>query len=142
MHTASPVAARVSCAPNQNGKILHPMRNIVFIVLVGAFNRLDGWEEIADFAEWASSIVPKTEDKTVCIDGKHIRTASRMSDDPIHIVSAWVTENQLTLAQTMVSDKSNEITAIFYINTLSNSALRGYLSCSISCKSKSSAQSK
>ena len=136
----------------QNGKILHPMRNIVFIVLVGAFNRLDGWEEIADFAEyrreffekyldltngipsddtlrrffealdskafrthfseWASSIVPKTEDKTVCIDGKRIRTASRMSDDPIHIVSAWVAENQLTLAQTMVSDKSKEITAI------------------------------
>ena len=49
---------------------------------------------------------------TACIDGKRIRTASKMSDNPIHIVSAWVAENQLTLAQTMVSDKSNEITAL------------------------------
>lgn len=136
----------------QSGKVLHPMRNIVFIVLVGAFNGLDGWEEIADFAEyrrdffekyldlsngfpsddtlrrffealdskefrtrfteWASSIVPKTEDKTVCIDGKRIRTASNMAENPLHIVSAWVSENQMTLAQTMVADKSNEITAI------------------------------
>lgn len=136
----------------QAGKILHPMRNIVFIVLVGVFNRMEDWEDIADFAEykrdffekyldlsngfpsddtlrrffaaldsrafaacfsqWAASIVQGTSDKTVCIDGKRIRTASNMSDTPIHIVSAWVSENQMTLAQLKVSDKTNEITAI------------------------------
>ena len=136
----------------QEVKILHPMRNIVFIVLVGAFNGLDGWEELADFAEyrrdffgkyldlsnglpsddtlrrffaaldsrafsecfrkWAASIVPETDGKTVCIDGKRIRKASTMADDPIHIVSAWVSENQITLAQLKVGDKTNEITAI------------------------------
>lgn len=35
-----------------------------------------------------------------------------MAENPLHIVSAWVSENQMTLAQTMVADKSNEITAI------------------------------
>ena len=139
--------------PRQQGKILHPMKNIVFIVLVGALNRLDGWEEIADFAEyrrdffekyldlsngiptddtlrrffqnlnpksfqarfmeWASSIVHGTEGKVVSIDGKRVRTASEMNDrNPIHIVSAWVSENEMTLGQLKVDDKTNEITAI------------------------------
>ena len=48
----------------------------------------------------------------MCIDGKHIRTASKMTDNPIHVVSAWVSENQMTLAQTVVPDKSNEIAAV------------------------------
>lgn len=139
--------------PRQQGKILHPMKNIVFIVLVGALNRLDGWEEIADFAEykrdffekyldlsngiptddtlrrffqnlspksfqshfmeWASSIVHDAEGKIVNIDGKRIRKASEMNDsNPIHIVSAWVSENAMTLGQLKVGEKTNEITAI------------------------------
>lgn len=139
--------------PRQQGKVLHPMRNIVFIVLVGALNGLDGWEEIADFAEyrrdflekyldlsngiptddalrrffqnlnpksfqkrfisWTSSIVHDVEDKVVSIDGKRIRKASEMNDrNPIHIVSAWLSENEMTLGQLKVSEKTNEITAI------------------------------
>ena len=43
----------------QSDKVLHPMRNIVFIVLVGAFNGLDGWEEIADFAEYRRDFFEK-----------------------------------------------------------------------------------
>ncbi len=35
------------------------MRNIVFIVLVGAFNGLDGWEEIADFAKYKRDFFEK-----------------------------------------------------------------------------------
>ena len=139
--------------PRQQGKILHPMKNIIFIVLVGALNRLDGWEEIADFAEykrdffekyldlsngiptddtlrrffqnldpksfqshfmeWASSIVHSADGKLVSIDGKRIRKASDLNDrNPIHIVSAWVSENAMTLGQLKVGEKTNEITAI------------------------------
>src|SRR5574344_793572 len=135
--------------PRQRAKIKHPMRNIVFIVLVGVFNRLDGWEEIADFAEyrrdyfekyldlsnglptddtlrrffqnlnpktfhehfykWVSSIVHGTEGKCVSIDGKRICKASDMNDsNPIHIVSAWLSENEMVLGQKKVSEKSNE----------------------------------
>ena len=131
----------------------HPLRNIVFITIVGGLCGLTGWEEIADFAKyrqgffakyidismglpsddtlrrffeklkpeafrmrflrWASSLVGGTNDKSVSIDGKCVRTANKMSpDNPVHIVSAWVGENAMTLAQVKVADKSNEITAI------------------------------
>ena len=76
------------------------------------FEALDSKAFRTRFMEWASSFVPKTEDKTVCIDGKRIRTASNMVENPLHIVSAWVSENQMTLTQTVMPDKSNEITAI------------------------------
>lgn len=139
--------------PRQQSKVLHPMKNIVFIVLVGALNGLDGWEEIADFAEyrrdflekyldlsngiptddtlrrffqnlnpksfqerfvsWTSSIVHDVDGKVVSIDGKRIRKASEMNDrNPIHIVSAWLAENEMVLGQLKVSEKTNEITAI------------------------------
>lgn len=135
------------------GRVLHPMKNIVLITVVAAFCGLDDWEEIAAFAEyrkdffakyldlsngipshdtiarffqhlnpksfqkvfaeWAHFLVKECEGKTVSIDGKRIRTASSMNDDhPLHIVSAWVSENQAVLGQVKVADKSNEITAI------------------------------
>jgi len=36
----------------------------------------------------------------------------KKSQKPIHIVSAWATENRLVLGQVKVDNKSNEITAI------------------------------
>lgn len=51
--------------------------------------------------------------KVVSIDGKRIRKASEMNDrNPIHIVSAWLAENEMVLGQLKVSEKTNEITAI------------------------------
>lgn len=135
------------------GRVLHPMRNILFVTIVGVFCGHTGWEEIADFAKyrqgffakyldltnglpsddtlrrffekldpksfrehflrWAASLVGKTDKKSVSIDGKCVRTANKMSpENPIHIVSAWVGENMMTLAQVKVADKSNEITAM------------------------------
>lgn len=50
----------------------------------------------------------------VAIDGKTAKGSYRATDksDALHIVSAWASENGLTLGQVAVDSKSNEITAI------------------------------
>lgn len=53
-----------------------------------------------------------TEGKTVAINGKTICSSSNHQHRAYHVVSAWVAENQITLGQLAVAEKSNEITAI------------------------------
>ena len=50
----------------------------------------------------------------IAIDGKELRGSydREAGTKSLHLVSAWSTESQLVLAQTKVSSKSNEITAI------------------------------
>ena len=51
----------------------------------------------------------------VAIDGKTacaVRPITRPDEAAIHMVSAWATENKLSLGQVVVDEKSNEITAI------------------------------
>lgn len=50
--------------------------------------------------------------KTVNIDGKTIRGSKNAAHQACHVVSAWVSENQITLGEIVVDEKSNEITAI------------------------------
>ncbi len=50
--------------------------------------------------------------KTVAIDGKTICGSGNEQHKAYHVVSAWVTENQITLGQLETTEKSNEITAI------------------------------
>ena len=50
--------------------------------------------------------------KTVNIDGKTIRGSKNAMHKAYHVVSAWVSENQITLGEIAVEEKSNEITAI------------------------------
>jgi predicted transposase YbfD/YdcC len=65
------------------------------------------------FTQWAKSLVKDIDKEIVSIDGKTIRQASRMREDnPIHLVSAWASANELVLGQLKTDDKSNEITAI------------------------------
>jgi predicted transposase YbfD/YdcC len=66
------------------------------------------------FVNWMQALVGSTEGKLVAIDGK---TARRSFDraaekSPLHLVSAWVRDNQLVLGQVRTEEKSNEITAI------------------------------
>ena len=51
---------------------------------------------------------------TVSLDGKTVRSTARMSkyESPLHIVSAYVSEIGVTLAQKSVDGKSNEIPAV------------------------------
>jgi predicted transposase YbfD/YdcC len=52
--------------------------------------------------------------EVISIDGKSIRGSkdSFHGQSPIHMVSAWASNNELVLGQLKVADKSNEITAI------------------------------
>ena len=66
------------------------------------------------FMEWTRSLVESLAGKHVAIDGKTLRGSYTTSakKDALHIVSAWVGENQIVFGQVATDAKSNEITAI------------------------------
>ena len=65
------------------------------------------------FLEWVGSVSVLTQGEVIGIDGKSIRGSRDKGSKPIvHMVSAWASQNQLSLGQVKVNDKSNEITAI------------------------------
>ena len=66
------------------------------------------------FTAWAASMGPAPDREVVAIDGKSLRRSFAPVEGlgPLHIVSAWASERGLSLGQTQVSGKSNEITAI------------------------------
>jgi predicted transposase YbfD/YdcC len=78
------------------------------------FAALDGRQFVECFLKWVEGLQESTAGKVVAIDGKTARaTLDRAKGkNPLHVVSAWVTENRLFLGQEVVADKSNEITAI------------------------------
>jgi predicted transposase YbfD/YdcC len=55
---------------------------------------------------------PGCKGKTVNIDGKTIRGSAQNGRGALHVVSAWVGEDHLTLGEVLTEEKSNEITAI------------------------------
>jgi hypothetical protein len=64
--------------------------------------------------QWITSLQEITGGQIVAIDGKTLRRSydKRSSKSAIHMVSAWATVNHVSLGQTVVDAKSNEITAI------------------------------
>jgi predicted transposase YbfD/YdcC len=63
---------------------------------------------------WIDSVFGKLDPQVIAIDGK---TARRSGDSasgigPLHMVTAWATEDNIVLGQVKTEDKSNEITAI------------------------------
>ena len=65
------------------------------------------------FIQWTQSLVKDIDKEFVSIDGKAVRQANRMREDnPIHLVSAWASHNELILGQLKTEEKSNEIIAI------------------------------
>ena len=66
------------------------------------------------FSEWMQGCHKATDGAVVAIDGKTVRGSgdSKNKLDPIHMVSAFCTANNVVLAQTKTDTKSNEITAI------------------------------
>lgn len=63
---------------------------------------------------WTAALEEATEGKVVAVDGKTLRRSfDRASKKAaIHMVGAWISENQTALAQLPIDEKSNEITAI------------------------------
>jgi predicted transposase YbfD/YdcC len=78
------------------------------------FAALDGKAFVDCFLNWVAALQEATGGQVVAIDGKTARaTLDRAKgQNPLHVVSAWATENHLLLGQEVVDDKSNEITAI------------------------------
>jgi predicted transposase YbfD/YdcC len=68
------------------------------------------------FASWIASLLGESAPRQpiVAIDGKTMRRShdSRNGLGPLHLVSAWATENGLSLGQVATEEKSNEITVI------------------------------
>lgn len=69
------------------------------------------------FREWIASGVQADDNgqrRLIAIDGKCCRRSHDASKDqgPLHIVSAWASEQGIALGQVAAADKSNEITAI------------------------------
>lgn len=63
---------------------------------------------------WVQQLIPSLEQKIVPIDGKCLRGSydREQGIKALHLVTAWVAEQNLTLGQIKVEDHSNEITAI------------------------------
>ena len=68
----------------------------------------------ACFATWAQSLMGQVEREVVAIDGKTLRRSGsrRHQHGPLHLVSAWASDQGLVLGQREVDGKSNEITAV------------------------------
>src|SRR3954454_20601326 len=68
----------------------------------------------ACFARWARSLAGEAGREGIAIDGKTARRSGnrRHGHGPLHLVSAWASEQGLALGQRAVDGKSNEITAI------------------------------
>ena len=66
----------------------------------------------ACFRRWVEAITEGLRIRHVAIDGKTLRGSGSAKLGPLHLVSAWATDQQLSLGQVAVDGKSNEITAI------------------------------
>ena len=64
------------------------------------------------FQNWVAAIADKLHIKHIAIDGKTLCGSKSDKLGALHLVSAWATEQHLTLGQVATAEKSNEITAI------------------------------
>jgi predicted transposase YbfD/YdcC len=78
------------------------------------FDRLDPQTFQVCFRRWVEALAHNLGIKHLAIDGKTLRHSGNGPKGwkPLHLVSAWATECQLSLGQVAVEAKSNEITAI------------------------------
>ena len=78
------------------------------------FGLLDRRQFSACLFQWTQALHEASGGKLVGIDGKTMRRsfARRSGKTALHLVTAWSSENGLTLGQIACEDKSNEITAI------------------------------
>ena len=78
------------------------------------FARLDPVQLQNCFISWTQAIAELLPGEVVAIDGKTVRRSYDRAGKKgaIHMVSAWATQQSLTLGQVKTDEKSNEITAI------------------------------
>lgn len=78
------------------------------------FRRINTEEFQECFVGWIQAAFEHVDGDVIAIDGKCMRGSgdSNSGNNPLHIVSAWAAEHNITLAQVKVGEKTNEITAI------------------------------
>lgn len=78
------------------------------------FAALDPAAFARGFQRWVQTLADLTAGSVVAIDGKTVRRSRERAreQNPVHLVSAWVSANHLALGQVATDAKSNEITAI------------------------------
>lgn len=76
------------------------------------FENIDSNEFNRCFMNWTSKLSDNSNNRIIAIDGKTVRRSHDGEKSAIHIVNAWVDENNLILGQLKTHEKSNEITAI------------------------------
>lgn len=78
------------------------------------FGLLDRKQFAACLFQWTQALHEATGGKVIAIDGKTARRSFRKKSSlkALHLVTAWASENALTLGQVACEEKSNEITAI------------------------------
>lgn len=76
--------------------------------------RLDRQQFAAGLFGWMQAIAQACKDRGIAIDGKTLRRSGRSGKGlkPLHLVTAFASENSLVLGQVACAEKSNEITAI------------------------------
>jgi predicted transposase YbfD/YdcC len=74
------------------------------------FEKLDPMELSECLVNWLNEELP--ERCVIAVDGKTIRGSANKEHKAYHVVSAFVAENQITLGEICVDEKSNEITAV------------------------------
>ncbi|MFO0868575.1 MAG: ISAs1 family transposase [Pirellulales bacterium] len=78
------------------------------------FGLLDRKQFATSLFTWTQALHEATNGQLVAIDGKTLRRtfAKKSGLKSLHLVTAWASENGLTLGQVTCEEKSNEITAI------------------------------
>ncbi|NBB85903.1 MAG: ISAs1 family transposase [Bacteroidetes bacterium] len=71
------------------------------------------------FREWVAAVAKRTHGEIIALDGKTVRGSGDRDADtiraqgapqkPLHLVSAWASEQRLVLAQKAVDAKTNEV---------------------------------
>ena len=76
------------------------------------WQKLDSKEFKRSFRRWIESIRVKIKGEVINIDGKTSRGSGDEEQSPVHMVSAWLSEQKMVLGQIVVPEKTNEITAV------------------------------
>ncbi len=76
------------------------------------FEHIDAKAFNKAFMNWTNKLSDHTDGRIIAIDGKTVRKSFDGEKSPIHLVNAWVDENDMILGQVKTNSKSNEITAI------------------------------
>jgi predicted transposase YbfD/YdcC len=78
------------------------------------FGMLDPLSFETCFMAWTRTLIENSGGLFIAVDGKTLRRSFKRawSKTPVHLVSAFVSKNQLVLGQVATDSKSNEITAI------------------------------